>query len=81
MAIAQLQVIAERTAQTIWDGPLATGSGRITMGTGAVGKLPVTWASRTHQPDGMTSPDELAAAAHASCFVATLQRDRDRLQS
>ncbi len=72
MAIAQLPVIAERSAQTIWKGNLATGGGTVTTGSGALGELPVTWASRIHQPEGRTSPEELAAAAHASCFSMAL---------
>jgi osmotically inducible protein OsmC len=64
--------IAERTAQTIWKGRLASGKGTVTSGTGALGTLPVTWAARTEQPDGMTSPEELAAAAHSSCFSMAL---------
>ncbi len=64
--------IAKRTAQTIWEGRLASGTGTITSGTGALGELPVTWAARTQQPDGKTSPEELAAAAHASCFSMAL---------
>ena len=40
--------------------------------SGALGALPVTWAARTQQPGGMTSPEELAAAAHASCFSMAL---------
>ena len=72
MAIAELPVIAERTARTIWEGALATGKGRVTSGSGALDSLPVTWAARTKRPDGMTSPEELAAAAHASCFSMAL---------
>ncbi len=72
MAVAHLPVIAERTAQTIWEGELATGKGTVTSGSGALGSLPVTWAARTNRPDGMTSPEELAAAAHASCFSMAL---------
>ena len=64
--------IAERTASTTWQGTLATGSGTVTSGSGALGKLPVTWAARTQQPGGKTSPEELAAAAHASCFSMAL---------
>lgn len=64
--------IAERTAQTTWEGRLATGKGTVTSGSGALGTLPVTWAARTEQPNGMTSPEELAAAAHASCFSMAL---------
>lgn len=70
--IAQHPVIAERTARTVWKGPLATGRGTVTSGSGAIDGLPVTWASRIQHPGGMTSPEELAAAAHASCFSMAL---------
>jgi lipoyl-dependent peroxiredoxin len=64
--------MAERTATTQWDGDLAHGSGVITSGSGALGELPVTWASRTERSEGKTSPEELVAAAHASCFSMAL---------
>jgi lipoyl-dependent peroxiredoxin len=64
--------IAIRTAQTTWEGPLASGTGTISMGSGAAGVLPVTWASRTERPDGKTSPEELAAAAHSACYAMAL---------
>jgi len=72
MAIAQLPVIAERSARTIWSGPLATGRGTVTSASGALDELPVTWASRIQKPEGRTSPEELAAAAHASSFSMAL---------
>ena len=65
--------IAERTTQTTWKGALPTGSG--TLGSGSSGALDgqvVTWAARTEQPGGKTSPEELAAAAHSSCFAMAL---------
>ncbi|HEX7353950.1 MAG TPA: OsmC family peroxiredoxin [Mycobacteriales bacterium] len=64
--------IAERTAETVWQGTLARGEGTVTPASGAFGPLPVTWASRTEQPGGKTSPEELAAAAHAACFAMAL---------
>ena len=64
--------IAVRTAETTWEGPLASGSGTIRPASGALGDLPVTWASRTEEPGGTTSPEELAAAAHSSCFTMAL---------
>jgi len=65
--------IADRTVQTTWEGPLATGSGALGHGSsGALDGLPVTWAARTEQPGGKTSPEELAAAAHSSCFAMAL---------
>src|ERR1700716_3532036 len=64
--------IAERTATTAWDGDLAHGNGVVTGASGGLGELPVTWASRTQRSDGKTSPEELVAAAHASCFSMAL---------
>jgi osmotically inducible protein OsmC len=63
--------IAQRTAEVVWDGTLAGGTGALSSGSGAL-KLPVTWAARTEQPDGKTSPEELIAATHASCFSMAL---------
>ncbi len=67
--------IAERSAQTTWKGSLAQGEGTLTSGSGALGELPVTWASRTERSDGKTSPEELIAAAHASCFSMALSHE------
>src|SRR5205085_8236378 len=67
--------IAERTAQTTWKGSLAAGEGTLTSGSGALGELPVTWASRTERSEGKTSPEELIAAAHASCFSMALSHE------
>lgn len=64
--------IAERTAVTTWENSLASGSGTIRLDSGALGEIPVTWAARTGQPGGKTSPEELAAAAHSSCFAMAL---------
>ena len=64
--------IATREAEVVWKGPLATGTGTVSSGSGALGALPVTWASRTERADGNTSPEELIAAAHASCFAMAL---------
>jgi lipoyl-dependent peroxiredoxin len=64
--------VALRKAEIVWDGALARGAGLLTSGSGALDELPVTWASRTERPDGKTSPEELIAAAHASCFAMAL---------
>jgi lipoyl-dependent peroxiredoxin len=63
---------AERRAEVVWEGDLPRGSGRFTVGSGAIGEQPVTWASRTERSDGKTSPEELIAAAHGSCFAMAL---------
>jgi lipoyl-dependent peroxiredoxin len=64
---------ASRTATVTWNGPLATGDGSVSAGTsGLFADLPVSWSSRTEEPGGRTSPEELLAAAHASCFAMAL---------
>ena len=64
---------ADRTANTVWEGNLPQGNGRLSMkSSGIGGELPVTWASRTERSDGKTSPEELIAAAHSSCYSMAL---------
>ncbi len=55
-----------------WKGTLFEGSGSFTVGTGAIPEQPVSWPARTESSDGKTSPEELVAAAHASCFSMAL---------
>ena len=58
-----------RHAEVTWSGDLLSGGGTINyVSSGAFSRLPVTWASRTEDHNGRTSPEELIAAAHASCF-------------
>lgn len=65
-----------RRAAVKWTGNLMSGSGLLTEVTsGAVSALPLTWASRTEAADGRTSPEELLAAAHASCFAMAFSSD------
>ncbi len=65
--------IAERTARTTWGGSLPGGAGTIhDTSSGALDGQSVTWASRTAAPQGKTSPEELLAAAHSSCFSMAL---------
>lgn len=62
-----------RHANVVWNGSLTDGSGMITyLSSGAVARLPISWASRTSGSQGLTSPEELLAAAHASCFSMAL---------
>jgi lipoyl-dependent peroxiredoxin len=63
---------AERQAAMIWEGNLAQGKGKISLGSGAVEELPMTWAARAEHPGGKTSPEELIAAAHAGCYAMAL---------
>ena len=66
---------AERRAQVTWTGTLAQGSGLLQLSSGAAPELPVTWASRTARSDGKTSPEELIAGAHSSCFAMAFSGD------
>lgn len=64
---------AERTATVTWTGDLASGSGAVSAGTSQLfTDLPVSWSTRTEAPAGQTSPEELLAAAHATCFSMAL---------
>ena len=61
---------ATRRAEVAWSGDLANGSGTVSaVSSGAFADLPASWAARTESPGGKTSPEELLAAAHASCFA------------
>ncbi len=59
----------ERRAHVIWEGDLAGGNGVLSEESGVLSDAPVTWSSRVQSPEGKTSPEELIAAAHASCFA------------
>ena len=64
---------AVRRAEATWDGDLLSGSGIVSaVSSGAFTDMPVTWASRTEDSGGRTSPEELLASAHASCFCMAL---------
>ncbi len=62
-------VQAERNARAIWHGGLSDGSGTVSLGSGVLADSPVSWKGRTESPEGATSPEELVAAAHASCYA------------
>ena len=68
---------AEKHASVTWRGDLPTGAGQIVrVGSGAFGPLAVSWAARTGEEDhGKTSPEELIAAAHASCYSMAFSND------
>jgi lipoyl-dependent peroxiredoxin len=63
----------DRTASVTWTGSLLEGSGTIdAVGSGAFGPLAVSWPSRAESSNGQTSPEELIAAAWASCYSMAL---------
>ena len=61
-----------RTATTHWEGSLMEGAGKVTLDSSGLGTYDVTWPSRAEDPNGRTSPEELIAAAHSSCFSMAL---------
>jgi lipoyl-dependent peroxiredoxin len=62
--------MAERTAEVTWEGNLVQGSGQLSLvSSGILTNTGVTWPARTEQAGGKTSPEELLAAAHASCYA------------
>ena len=66
---------AQSSAKTVWEGDLATGSGEATPQSGAFDATDVSWASRTERAAGKTSPEELLAAAHSSCYCMQLSHE------
>jgi osmotically inducible protein OsmC len=70
---------AVRKAVAVWHGDLASGGGVVSSATSQQFKdLPVSWAARTEEPGGKTSPEELLAAAHSACFCMALSADLGR---
>ncbi|GGX72074.1 OsmC family protein [Streptomyces minutiscleroticus] len=61
-----------RSAHTVWEGDLLKGNGVVTFDSSGIGEQPVSWPSRAEQANGRTSPEELIAAAHSSCFSMAL---------
>ena len=61
-----------RVATARWEGSLMEGAGKVSLDSSGLGTYDVTWASRAEEPAGRTSPEELIAAAHASCFSMAL---------
>jgi osmotically inducible protein OsmC len=61
-----------RNARAHWEGTLLEGQGTVEMTSSGIGTYPITWASRAESANGKTSPEELIAAAHASCFSMAL---------
>ena len=64
---------ATRDARAVWNGDLLNGTGVVSASTsGKFSEVPVSWSARTEAPGGKSSPEELLAAAHASCFAMAL---------
>ncbi len=64
---------AQRRARAVWEGTLLEGTGRVSAeSSGQFADAPVSWRSRTEEPGGLTSPEELLAASHAACYAMAL---------
>jgi osmotically inducible protein OsmC len=61
-----------RHAHTEWEGTLVDGKGVVTFDSSGMGSQPVSWAARSEDPNGVTSPEELIAGAHSACFSMAL---------
>ena len=61
-----------RIADAHWEGSLIEGAGQVSLDSSGIGTFDVTWASRAEEPNGRTSPEELIAAAHSTCFSMAL---------
>lgn len=66
------------TGRTHWEGNLFEGSGSASFDSGAAGPLQVTWKARAEDHGGLTSPEELIAAAHSSCYSMAFSNELDK---
>jgi lipoyl-dependent peroxiredoxin len=66
---------SESSATTVWQGDLANGRGTASAASGVLPDVEVTWAARTKRSPGTTSPEELLATAHASCYCMALSKE------
>ena len=64
-----------RTANAHWEGSLMDGAGTVSLDSSGLGKYDVTWAARAEDANGKTSPEELIAAAHSTCFSMALSHE------
>jgi lipoyl-dependent peroxiredoxin len=66
---------SESSATTVWEGTLEKGRGETTAASGTLSSVEVTWQARVERTEGTTSPEELLAAAHASCYCMGLAHE------
>ena len=66
---------ATRTAEAHWEGSLKEGKGEVELVSSGIGTYPVSWSARTELPEGMTSPEELIAGAHSTCFSMSVANE------
>jgi lipoyl-dependent peroxiredoxin len=70
-----MRMAAVRTAEAHWEGSLKEGQGEVELLSSQIGSFEVTWAARTEEPNGKTSPEELIAAAHSTCFSMSVANE------
>jgi osmotically inducible protein OsmC len=61
-----------REANAHWEGSLMEGQGEVSLDSSGIGEFPVNWPARSAEPNGVTSPEELIAAAHSTCYSMAL---------
>ncbi len=61
-----------RTASAHWEGSLMEGAGKVSLESSGIGTYDVTWPARAEAANGQTSPEELIAAAHSTCYSMAL---------
>ena len=66
---------ATRIAKAHWEGSLLEGKGQVSLESSGIGTYDVSWAARAEEPNGVTSPEELIAAAHSTCFSMSLSNE------
>lgn len=64
-----------RKSSAVWDGNLVEGKGKVSFDSSKIGVYDVSWPARSEEPNGVTSPEELIAAAHAACFSMALSHE------
>ena len=68
----EVQMTTTRKSSAIWEGNLTAGKGKVSLDSSKIGIFNISWPARSEEPNGVTSPEELIAAAHASCFAMAL---------
>jgi osmotically inducible protein OsmC len=66
---------ATRTAEAHWEGSLKEGQGEVELVSSGSGSFEVSWPARTEESNGLTSPEELIAAAHSTCFSMSVANE------
>jgi osmotically inducible protein OsmC len=64
-----------RTANAHWEGSLKEGKGQVALASSGIGTFDVSWVARSEEANGVTSPEELIAAAHSTCFSMALSNE------